>query len=365
MNGPQIVYSFLIALFGSTVAGLIIVKTAKLHGRFTLDKTSGAIHKFHNVPVPRVGGIAVFFGLTIGSLYFGLDSDQRIGLGYWAGIAVLPLFLGGLAEDLFKSITPRDRLLLAFISATVAFFQLDVQIVRLSIPAVDYLLNNYPQFSLLVTVIMVAGVSHATNIIDGFHGLLLGTAIITLSVFLLVAIAYDHPLLIAYLAITLGACVGLFLLNFPLGKIFLGDSGAYLIGFLLAIFSILLVNYLAEISPWFPLTVLSYPITETLFSIYRKSILKSRSPMKPDRAHLHMLVYRALRNYSIFYPANIRNPATTIVILILTAWPALFALNYPSSTLPLALTFIIFVLFYLILYKFLLLPRSHQRITLP
>src|ERR1700694_4466162 len=91
-----------------------------------------------------------------------------------------------------------------------------------------------------------------------------------------------------------GAILGFLMLNFPRGLIFLGDGGAYMIGFLIAEFAVLLVERNSEVSPWFALALLAYPVMETLFSIYRKRVLRGQSPGDPDGLHLHMLIYKRL-----------------------------------------------------------------------
>jgi UDP-N-acetylmuramyl pentapeptide phosphotransferase/UDP-N-acetylglucosamine-1-phosphate transferase len=92
----------------------------------------------------------------------------------------------------------------------------------------------------------------------------------------------------------IGAILGFFIWNYPRGLIFLGDGGAYLIGFWIAASSILLVTRHSEISPWFALLVNGYPIMETLFTIYRRRIHQNKNPGMPDGIHFHTLIYRRI-----------------------------------------------------------------------
>jgi UDP-GlcNAc:undecaprenyl-phosphate/decaprenyl-phosphate GlcNAc-1-phosphate transferase len=87
---------------------------------------------------------------------------------------------------------------------------------------------------------------------------------------------------------------GLFVFNFPLGKIFIGDGGAYFIGFMMAIIGLMLGIRNEEVSHWFILLLFIYPLYETVFSIYRKKIVRGTSPSQPDGYHLHMLIYKRL-----------------------------------------------------------------------
>ena len=98
-------------------------------------------------------------------------------------------------------------------------------------------------------------------------------------------------LIVSIALATMGALLGFLRWNWPGGKIFLGDGGAYLLGFILAELSVLLVMRNPGVSPWLPLLFLIYPVFETLFSIYRKKILNGHSPGLPDSQHLHMLIY--------------------------------------------------------------------------
>jgi UDP-N-acetylmuramyl pentapeptide phosphotransferase/UDP-N-acetylglucosamine-1-phosphate transferase len=98
-----------------------------------------------------------------------------------------------------------------------------------------------------------------------------------------------------YLSLTLTfALIGFFFWNLPFGYIFLGDGGAYLLGFLAGLLGVLVVERHPEVSPWFPLLLLLYPIYETIFSIIRKKFMRNASPFEPDPIHLHMLFYKRL-----------------------------------------------------------------------
>jgi UDP-N-acetylmuramyl pentapeptide phosphotransferase/UDP-N-acetylglucosamine-1-phosphate transferase len=212
------------------------------------------------VAVPRIGGIAFLVGLACGGMYFGLKDDNILTLAKWAGIAVLPVFLGGFLEDVTKNVTPRDRLLLAFLSAAIAYYELDVGLLRVGWIWFDENVMVFPGISLVLTMLMVGGVSQAANVIDGFHGLLIGIAILALIALSQVAHIAGNDWLALYMSIMIGSLLGVFAFNYPKGKIFLGDGGAYLVGFLLAVFGLLLVRN-EEISPWCPLLVL-------IFSVY-------------------------------------------------------------------------------------------------
>jgi len=317
---------FLVALAVSILFTVVILTTDKFHKNFTHDRDLSGRQKFHYVPVPRVGGVAFILGFFGGAVYYGFENDNELYLLYWAGVAAVPVFIGGFLEDLSKNIKVINRLLLAFFSAAIAHYELGLSLDRIGWVWFDENILVIPGVSLALMVFMVGGVAHATNIIDGFNGLLLGFVVLVLGVFGWVAYQVGDVLALNMILIMGGATVGLFIFNFPRGKIFLGDGGAYFIGFLLALISLLILRN-RQISPWFPLLVLSYPVFETIFSIYRKKVLRGTPITQPDRFHLHMLVHRRIvGKYGKWFGGN-RNAATAPVmwgVSSLGMLPALF-----------------------------------------
>ena len=148
----------------------------------------------------------------------------------------------------------------------------------------------------------------------------------------------------------LGALLGTFCINFPKGRLFLGDGGAYLIGFLLALFALLLVKKFDRVSPWFPLLVLIYPVFETLFSIFRKRVIRKRSPMAPDRLHLHMLIYRRLGGKVSVALKIDQNPATAVLMWVVAVVPMIPAVIWWDRSSLLILFTLLFAFGYLVCY---------------
>lgn len=342
-----------VSFISAAGAAWLIVSTSHIHGKFSLDSDTSGTHKFHSVAVPRIGGVAFFIGLVAGSVYHGLQADAQLHLSKWAGVAALPVFLGGLLEDLFKRISPRDRLLLAFLSAAIGFYELDIGLTSIGWPAFDESILSQPGVALLLTIVMVGGVAHSTNIIDGFHGLLLGISIISLCAFLWVLTEIGDDILKTYAGIMLGALLGVFLLNYPKGKIFMGDGGAYLIGFLLAILALLLIKRHSAVSPWFPLLVMSYPVVETIFSIIRKKVISGKQAMSPDNLHLHMLVYQFLsKSITQKYSLN-QNAVTSIIMWIISLTAVVPAVIWWRNTSAILFFLVVFCVLYSCVYAWL------------
>jgi len=332
--------TFSLSILISFVIAYLIIRYQYLYKSYSNDHDLEGKQKFHINPVPRIGGIALLAGILIAQPPF------------WLVLAIQPIFIGGLLEDLTKNISPRSRLLLSFLSAIIALYGLDIGLQQFGWIWFDSIILGSPVISLVLTTVLIGGISHSANIIDGFNGLLLGFSIMALSIFTWVAWQFDDQLLLLLLISTIGSLLGLFFLNFPRGGIFLGDSGAYLIGFLMAVFSLMLIKRHPQISPWFPLLVLIYPIFETFFSIYRKKLLRGISPGIPDGIHLHMLVYKRIipqyfgvkgRNWE-------RNALTSVVMWIFTIPPLVTALLFWEEQLVMVSGVIIFCLYYIFFY---------------
>lgn len=274
------------------ITGLII-GLQPLHEKFSTDSDLQGPQKFHLKPVPRIGGLSILLSIVFLALVFLLYAPNTALLALQLVVCALPAFLMGFAEDLTKRISANIRLISTFIAAGIAYFWLDIGVIRVDLPFIDTWLMVLP-ISFILTIVAVAGLSHAVNIIDGFNGLAAMVVIIMLSSLAYVAFALQDVLIMQLSLSLIGIILGFFFWNFPLARIFLGDGGAYLLGFLLAELALLLLIRHPEISAIYPLLLCIYPIFETIFSIYRKRWIQGISPSLPDRQHLHMLVYTYL-----------------------------------------------------------------------
>jgi len=183
---------------------------------------------------------------------------------------------------------------------------------------------------------------NAINIIDGFNGLASGIILLILVSFSIVGQHHDENIQ-AIISITTGTTLGFFLLNFPKGKIFLGDGGAYLLGFIVAIIGIFLAGRYEDISPWYILAIFIYPVWEVIFSIIRKLSI-GLSPLSPDAYHLHMLIYKHITK---------NNPLTSLFILIYTLPFMIISTLYPNRSSTNITVSFFFITCYLIFYYYL------------
>ena len=268
-----------------------LIRSSHLHSKFSADSNISGIQKFHTHIVPRIGGLGILIGLLISLLVRRFENEVVDNFGLLLISSALPAFLFGFLEDITKKIGVTVRLIASFISAAIAGYLLGSWLTSVQILGVDNLMLAYPLLAIGITCFAVAGVANSFNIIDGYNGLSSMVAIIILGGLSYVAFQVgDTQIIIAALAM-IGALLGFMVWNYPRGLIFLGDGGAYLVGFWIAELSVLLTARHPEVSKWFPLLLCIYPIFETLFTIYRRAILKRTHPGKPDALHLHQLIY--------------------------------------------------------------------------
>jgi UDP-N-acetylmuramyl pentapeptide phosphotransferase/UDP-N-acetylglucosamine-1-phosphate transferase len=286
--------SLIISFFSSFLASLLIVRLRKLHARFSLDINLDGPQKFHKIPVPRIGGISIVVGIFVATSYKNLDTGSLNTLSNYLLLSATPTFLIGFMEDVTKTISVKIRLIFTSFGAAIFIYLLQSEITNIDLKYLN-IIFNIPFFSTLFTIFAITGLSNAYNIIDGFNGLASMTGLIALVAIAYIGFITEDSLITFSSLIMIGAIAGFFIWNYPNGKIFLGDGGAYLIGFWIACLSILIVTRQNSISPWFAFLINGYPITETVFTIYRRCIHQKRSAHKPDGIHLHTLIHQSRR----------------------------------------------------------------------
>jgi UDP-N-acetylmuramyl pentapeptide phosphotransferase/UDP-N-acetylglucosamine-1-phosphate transferase len=290
-------------------------------------------------------------GISIALLYKWIVDPDLGSLLFLALAASLPVFVAGISEDLTKRIGIKIRLMAGFLSGLIFLFLFDITTIPFGLGALDLWLNH-PWFVVIFLAFGVAGISNAYNIIDGFNGLASMVAIISALAITYVALKVGDPLVLNLALILIGAIAGFFLWNYPRGLIFLGDGGAYLIGFSISCLSILLVARNPSVSPWFAIMVNAYPIFETLFTIWRRSIHQGKNPGLPDGAHFHSLIYRRIMRWANpgdqSYWANAK---TSPYLWVLSSLGVIPALLWWHSTLALMMSALVFVLLYNLIYR--------------
>ena len=302
------------------LVSVLIVLTKNLHGSATMDLSQG-IQKFHTKPTPRVGGLPIVIGLSV--TWFNSTPEIKHILTPLL-IAGLPAFLFGLAEDITKRVGVLARLLATMASGLLAWWLTDYSLSRVDIWGIDWLLK-YTFISVVFTSFAVGGVANAINIIDGFNGLASTMATLAFGGFALIAWSVGDKSL-ASVAIILAACVwGFFWVNWPFGKLFLGDGGSYFVGFALAWVAVLLIERNPTVSPFAALLICIHPVSEVLLSIFRRKV-KKMNPGHPDRLHFHSIIkQRYVRRWFGNLNFELRNSITGVFVGLMTLTAILIA----------------------------------------
>ncbi|MBK6862622.1 MAG: glycosyl transferase [Ideonella sp.] len=344
---------FVAAFALSAALTLLMVQVLRTRGWFTKDHDLAGPQKVHLLPVGRVGGMAIFASLGAFALL-----DKWLGHRFGGLLALLlgcgaPVFVVGLLEDLTKRVAPWQRLLAAAVSAYLAAIFVGTTIARTDLWGLDWV-ASFTIGAIALSVFAVTGIANAINIIDGFNGLASMCVMMILLAVAYVALQVDDSTVLALALVGAGAVLGFFIWNYPAGLIFLGDGGAYFLGFYLSEVALLLVVRNPEVSPLFPLLAVIYPAFETVFSMYRRRVVKGRPVGMPDGAHLHSLVHRRLLRWAIGRDdasAKMRRNAMTAPYLWALCMVAIVpsVLFWDESTI-LGLFILLFAVVYVVLY---------------
>ena len=335
---------FYVFLFVSFFITFLVILTKRYHIKFTSDYSSG-IQKVHDKIVPRIGGVSIFVSIVI--IYFILNEYQFTrGLLLPVIIGAFPAFFSGLLDDITHSVSASVRLIATMFGALYLWWGSGLLVTNVEIPVIDYLFQ-FSLFSVCFSLICIAGVCHSMNLIDGLNGLSSGFAIKALFFISIVSRQIGDNDLNLLCLIFLYIILGFFLLNALTGKIFLGDGGAYLLGFILASLAIQLPARNYDISPWTSLIFCSYPIIETIFTIIRR-IKNRKSIHEPDNLHLHHLVSELI--YSKIKNKNINMIISTLSILSFFFVFSILALYDINNSNYLKLLFLSEVILFISLY---------------
>jgi len=321
------IYPFLLSIF----ILMVIIHLSHKHELFIDDAAHDKPQNYHQDSTPRAGGLGILAGLLLLAL-------SALGLKFLLPVTLA--FLSGIFEDFHNSLSPRRRLSLQITAALSAIWLTDSVVTYLGLGiSMPYWMG------ILFSTFAIVGMMNAVNIIDGFNGLASGVILLILLSFAITSYEQNNMDIFYIVLTTAGATFAFFLLNFPKGKIFLGDGGAYMLGFIVAIIGIFLAAKYESVSPWYVLAIFIYPVWEVIFSIIRKLSI-GLSPMQPDSYHFHMLVYRQITH---------SNPLTTLFILVSTLPFVTMSTIFPersTTNIAIALTFIIYYsILYYILYK--------------
>ena len=239
--------------------------------------------RVHQLPIPRLGGLAIFIGFLVSVLIMANIDVQIRGILIGAIIVVIL----GVVDDIV-SLRAYIKFIVQIIAAVVAVMH-GVVVEVFTNPFVfsgeELVFLNY--LSIPLTIIWIVGITNSVNLIDGLDGLAVGVSTISSIVMLIIALMVPDPNVAIIMAALAGACIGFLPYNFNPAKIFMGDTGALLLGYVLATVSIIgLFKFYAVVSFAAPFLVLAVPLFDTSFAFFRR-LIKGQNPMSPDRGHFH------------------------------------------------------------------------------
>ncbi len=334
----------ILIIFISLSVQLTLYLFIKFLNKKGIKSLYSAEQKIHEGEVPRIGGLLFFSSFLVTHIIIDVNYISLL----------LPLFIGSLIiflfsfyEDLKQTLSPYFRLLILFIGSFIFVYFSKLPEINISLLI---FLRDHHIIKLMLFVLSLMLLMNGFNFIDGLNGLSSFNFLsIMLSTFYIGYFYNDYVIVSLSSSIFIFAIL-VFFLNFPFGKIFLGDSGSYIYAF----FSGALIIYLFERQEQLPtllaMVILAYPITEMLFSIFRKTCLRY-SPLRPDINHLHHLVFKKLTGN-----LKLRNNLASLIMLPFCITPFLltyFSINYNlnNNFLKFILYFTFYVLTYLLLRK--------------
>ena len=282
----QLIVCVMMALMAALIVSFLTTPVVKSFaykvGAIDVPKDA---RRMHHVPIPRLGGLAIFIGFIVSILLFvNVRRDVQMQSILLGAVVIVVL---GVVDD---------------IMALPAMFKFVVQIAAALIPALNGVViqafsnpnifsdNLYwvlGKLSIPFTVLWIVAITNSVNLIDGLDGLANGVSAISATTMLVIAILVSEGQVAVVMAALVGACVGFMPYNMNPAKMFMGDTGATFLGYILATMSIQgLFKYYAVISFVVPFLILGLPIFDTAFAFIRR-IAHGQSPMHADRSHIH------------------------------------------------------------------------------
>lgn len=337
---------FVISLLSSIV---IIICFAHSKSESIKRNDTKAVQASHVKPVARIGGLSVVAALVIAAVPFLEITNIRPNYLLLL-LSAFPVFAVGLCEDLGFFSSPRVRLLAAIFSGAVFVGLFGQWLPRTDIPGLDLAMQWAP-IGIGFSLFLAAGISHAFNLIDGLNGL---SGFIAVGISLSLA-AISHQMGLAehrdVLFILSSAIAGFLVFNFPFGKIFLGDGGAYVIGHILVWMAISILCAAPNITPLAILLIFFFPMADTLLAITRRVYL-GVPILHPDRLHFHQLAMRGIEIMVLGRKRrHIANPLAAALILPFALAPMVVGILLVLDRGKAMIALLLFTALFLMTYK--------------
>lgn len=235
--------------------------------------------KVHKVPIPTLGGLAIFFSFLAGLLIIQPQSSYHLAIV----IGALLMIILGFMDDLYH-LTAKAKFLFQVTIACLVVFWGDLQVSFINLPFGGQL--EFGWLSIIVTIFWIVGITNAINLIDGLDGLSAGISAIVLLTIGSMAIIMDNVYVLSMSIILFWSILGFLPYNFHPAKTFMGDTGSLFLGYMIAVLSLLGFKNVTFISFVIPILILAVPIFDTVVAIIRRLVQK-RPIASPDSSHLH------------------------------------------------------------------------------
>ncbi|MGO4888785.1 glycosyltransferase family 4 protein [Anaerobacillus sp. MEB173] len=281
--------------------------------------------KVHQKIMPRLGGLAIYISFLIGFIMLQPESPYMP----YILIGSFIIILTGVLDDMLE-ISAKWKLLGQILAAGVVIYG-GVQVEFINLPFNGVL--HFGWFGIPITLLWIVGITNAINLIDGLDGLAAGVSSIVLMTITGIALIDGNMFIVALGVILLGSTLGFLVFNFNPAKIFMGDTGALFLGYMLAVISLLGFKNVALFSLVIPVIILAVPISDTFFAIIRR-IVNKKPLSAPDKSHLHHCLLRL----------GFSHRSTVLVIYAISAFFGLSAVVLTQTTLWGALLIISFLL---------------------
>lgn len=237
--------------------------------------------KVHARIMPRLGGLAIFGAFLIGIAVLRPDNQYMLAIILGATVIVIT----GVLDDMYE-ISAKAKMLGQLVAACIIVFYGGIQIDFINLPFADEGTLAFGILSIPFTIIWIVGITNAINLIDGLDGLAAGVSTIALLTLAAMAFIMGDVFVLAVAAILAASTFGFLFYNFHPAKIFMGDTGALFLGFMIAVLSLLGFKSITLVSFIIPVIMLGVPISDTFFAIVRRLRMKKKWS-DPDKSHLH------------------------------------------------------------------------------
>ena len=355
---PSLLLTSLLVFSGSFLASILFAMARLSTKRLNADLWSP--QSSHVRPAQRFGGIGVASGLALALFIFSWSQAERLTYQYYF-FTLVPILVISIVGDLGREQRPWLRLLAIAMSGALTIYFYDIRLVSIDLKLIDLALAVV-SISVVATIFAATGVTNSFNIIDGLNGLAGGFSILCSFALAIVSVKMELYGIAAALIVLASAIFGFLLVNYPNGRLFLGDTGAYLLGHTLVWIAIGINFRAPEISAFSILLVFFWPIAETVLSIFRR-LRSDKELSHPDHLHFHQLVMRSIEiQYLGRRRRNLSNPLATLFVLAFASAPmvagVLFLENDAAAKIAVIIFSLLFVSGY---YGLLIFTKRHRR----